>query len=452
MCITWLETSKGQAMPVSPAAAFPCPDLGLFIKMMYFCPLKQLENMVLNYIWISFILVSFAVACVRLAAEGDAQAFTDIVNSTFTSARTGFEVSLGLTGVLALWMGIMRIGERGGMVQVFARIVHPLFRRLFPDIPKDHPAAGSILLNLSANILGLDNAATPAGLQAMRELQELNPDKSRASNSMIMFLVLNASGLTLIPVSIMTIRAQMGASNPADVFNPIMIATFASTAVGVLALCLKQRIRIDGVILGTFGGMALLIAGVVWVFSRMEQDQVQRVSASAASIILFAIIVLFVLSGVRKRINVYDAFIEGAKEGFGTAIRIVPYLVAILVAVGMLRASGTLDFLVDGLKTAVAALGLDTRWVDGMPTALMKPLSGSGARGMMVEAMTTFGADSFAGRLSGILQGASDTTFYVVAVYYGAVGIKNSRYTVPYALLADLAGVVTAVAVAYVFF
>lgn len=408
--------------------------------------------MILNYIWIGFILVAFLVACVQLVFFGNAQVFTDIVNSTFSSARTGFEVSLGLTGVLALWMGIMKIGEHGGMIQTFSHMVYPLFKRLFPDIPKDHPAAGSILLNLSANILGLDNAATPAGLQAMRELQELNTDKSKASNAMIMFLVLNASGLTLIPVSIMTIRAQMGAANPADVFIPIMIATFVSTTVGVLALCAKQHIRIDRVILGTFGGMALLIATVVWLFSRMEQEQVQRVSSAAASIILFSIIVLFIVSGIRKRINVYDSFIEGAKEGFSTAIRIIPYLIAILVAVGMLRASGTLDFLVGGLKSVIASLGLDTRWVDGMPTALMKPLSGSGARGMMVETMNTFGADSFAGRLSGVLQGAADTTFYVVAVYYGAVNIKNSRYTVPFALLADLAGVVAAVAVTYVFF
>ena len=408
--------------------------------------------MVLNYIWIAFILIAFLVACVQLIFFGNSQAFVDIINSTFSSAKTGFEVSLGLTGVLALWMGIMKVGENGGMIQLFARAVNPLFRRLFPDIPKDHPASGSILLNLSANILGLDNAATPAGLQAMRELQEINPDKEKASNPMIMFLVLNASGMTLIPVSIMTIRAQMGASNPADVFIPIMIATFVSTMIGVLAVCIKQKIKIDKVILGTFGGMALFIGGVVWLLSRMEQSQVQQVSSVIASIILFLVIILFILGGMRKKVNVYDSFIEGAKDGFSTAIRIIPYLVAILVAVGMLRASGTLDFLVDGLKSFVAFLGLDTRWVDGMPTALMKPLSGSGARGMMVETMNTFGADSFAGRLSGILQGATDTTFYVVAVYYGAINIKNSRYTVPYALLADLMGVICAVFVAYLFF
>ncbi|MDR1698303.1 MAG: spore maturation protein [Prevotellaceae bacterium] len=408
--------------------------------------------MALNYIWIGFILCSFLVALAQLVFFGNAQTFVDVVNSTFSSAKTGFEVSLGLTGVLALWMGIMKIGEQGGIIQVFARAVNPLFRRLFPDIPRNHPASGSILLNLSANVLGLDNAATPAGLQAMRELQEINPDKTKASNPMIMFLVLNASGLTLIPVSVMTIRAQMGASNPADVFIPIMIATFFSTMIGALAVCIKQKIKIDRVILGTFGSVALLIGGVMWAFSRMEQEQVQTISSVTASIILFSVIILFIVGGMRKKVNVYDAFIEGAKDGFSTAIRIIPYLIAILVAVGMFRASGTLDFLVDGLKHGVAFLGFDTRWVDAMPTALMKPLSGSGARGMMVEAMNTFGADSFAGRLSGILQGATDTTFYVVAVYFGAVSIKNGRYTVPYALLADLASVVCAVFVAYLFF
>ncbi len=408
--------------------------------------------MVLNYIWIGFILCSFLVAAAQLIFFGNAQTFVEVVNSTFSSARTGFEVSLGLTGVLALWLGIMKIGEQGGIIQLFARAVNPLFRRLFPDIPKNHPANGSILLNISANILGLDNAATPAGLQAMRELQEINPDKNKASNPMIMFLVLNASGLTLIPVSVMTIRAEMGASNPADVFIPIMIATFFSTMIGVLAVCIKQRIKIDKVILGTFGSVALLIGGIIWAFSQMEQKQVQTISSVVASIILFSIIVLFIVGGMRKKVNVYDAFIEGAKDGFSTAIRIIPYLIAILVAVGMLRASGTLDFLVDGLKHCIAFWGFDTHWVDAMPTALMKPLSGSGARGMMVDAMNTFGADSFAGRLSGILQGATDTTFYVVAVYFGAVSIKNGRYTIPYALLADLAGVICSVFIAYLFF
>ena len=408
--------------------------------------------MALNYIWVGFILIAFLVACVQFVFFGNTEVFTNIINSSFSSAKMGFEISLGLTGVLALWMGIMKIGENGGMIQVFSRAVNPLFRRLFPDIPKNHPASGSILLNLSANVLGLDNAATPAGLQAMRELQEINPDKEKASNPMIMFLILNASGLTLIPVSVMTIRAQMGASNPADVFIPIMIATFFSTMVGVLAVCIKQKIKIDGVILGTFGGMALLIGGMVWAFSQMEQSRVQEISSVAASIILFSVIILFILGGMRKKVNVYDSFIEGAKNGFTTAIRIIPYLIAILLAIGMFRASGALDFLIDGLKHGVAFLGFDTRWVDGMPTALMKPLSGSGARGMMVDAMNTFGADSFAGRLSGVLQGATDTTFYIVAVYFGAAGIKNGRYTIPYALLADLASIVCAIFVAYLFF
>lgn len=409
--------------------------------------------MTLNYIWIALILIAFIVALVRLIFFQDYETFINVVNSTFGSAKSGFEISLGLTGVLALWMGLMKIGEKGGMIQLFSRAINPLFRRLFPDIPKDHPAGGSILMNLSANILGLDNAATPAGLKAMQELQEINPDKSKASNPMIMFLVMNASGLTLIPVSVMTIRAQMGASNPADVFIPILIATFISTMIGVLAVCIKQRINIfDKVILGTFGGVALLIAGIIWAFNEMGQEKTQIVSSVVASMILFGVIILFLLSGVRKKINVYDAFIDGAKDGFSVAVRIIPYLIAILVAVGMFRASGAMDFILDGLKFIVSPLGFDTRWVDGMPTALMKPLSGSGARGMMVDAMNTFGADSFVGRLSGIFQASTDTTFYVVAVYYGAVNIKNGRYTVPYALLADLIGVITAIFVAYMFF
>ncbi len=409
--------------------------------------------MVLNYIWIAFFLVAFVVALSRLIFFGDFETFNATVNSTFASARSGFEISIGLTGVLTLWMGLMKIGEQGGVIQLFSRAINPLFSRLFPDIPKNHPAGGSILLNISANILGLDNAATPAGLQAMKELQEINPDKSKASNPMIMFLVMNASGLTLIPVSVMTIRAQMGAANPADVFVPIMIATFISTMIGVLAVCVKQKINIfDKVILGTFGGVALLIGAVIWAFSSMGPEKAQQISSLVASIILFSIILFFILSGVRKKINVYDTFIEGAKDGFSTAVRIIPYLIAILVAVGMFRASGAMDFLVDGLKSFVAFSGFDAKWVDAMPTALMKPLSGSGARGMMADTMAVFGADSFAGRLACIFQGSTDTTFFVVAVYYGSVNIKNSRYTVPYALLADLVGVITAIWVAYIFF
>lgn len=409
--------------------------------------------MVLNYIWIAFILISFIVALCRLIFFSDIETFNATINSTFASAKSGFEISIGLTGVLTLWMGLMKIGEQGGVISLFSRAINPLFSRLFPDLPKNHPAAGSMLMNISANILGLDNAATPAGLQAMRELQELNHDKEKASNPMIMFLVLNASGLTLIPISVMTIRAQMGASNPADVFIPIMIATFISTMIGVIAVCIKQKINIfDRVILSTFGGMALLITGVIWAFNKMGSEQAQLVSSVIASLILFSVIILFILSGIKQKINVYDAFIDGAKDGFSVAVKIIPYLIAILVAIGMFRASGAMDFVIDALKTLIAFLGFDTRWIDAMPTALMKPLSGSGARGMMVDAMQNFGADSFVGRLSGIFQASTDTTFYVVAVYYGAVGIKNGRYTIPYALIADLAGVIAAIGVAYVFF
>ncbi len=409
--------------------------------------------MALNYIWIAFFIVAFIVALCRLIFWGDIETFNATVSSTFASAKTGFEISIGLTGVLTLWMGLMKIGERGGMIHIFSRAINPLFSRLFPGIPKNHPAGGSILLNLSANMLGLDNAATPAGLQAMRQLQEINPQKDRASDSMIMFLVMNASGLTLIPVSVMTIRAQMGASNPADVFVPIMIATYLSAMIGILAVCIKQKIKIfDKVILGTFGSVALIIAAVIWIFNKIGPQQAQNISSLIASIVLFTVIITFILSGVRKKINVYEAFIEGAKDGFSVAVRIIPYLIAILVAIGMFRASGAMDFLIDGLKYGVSLVGFDTRWVDGIPTALMKPLSGSGARGMMVDAMNTFGADSFVGRLAGIFQGTTDTTFYVVSVYYGAVNIKNGRYTVPYALLADLIGVITAIWVAYIFF
>lgn len=409
--------------------------------------------MALNYIWIAFFIVAFLVALVRLIVFGDMETFNATVNSTFTSARTGFEISLGLTGVLALWMGIMKIGEQGGLIQSFSRGINPLFKRLFPGIPKDSPASGSILLNISANMLGLDNAATPAGLKAMQELQEVNPQKEEASNPMIMFLVLNASGLTLIPVSVMTVRAQMGAANPADVFVPIMIATFVSTLIATIAVCIKQRINIfDKVLLTAFGGMALFIGLIIFAFHSLGPEQAQVISSLVASIILFTVIISFILVGMRKKINVYNAFIDGAKDGFTTAIRIIPYLIAILVAVGMFRASGAMDFLCEGLKSGVAFFGWDTRWVDAMPTALMKPLSGSGARGMMAETMAAFGADSFAGRLACVFQGSTDTTFYVVAVYYGSVNIKNSRYTIPYALLGDLIGVIAAVLITYMFF
>ncbi len=414
---------------------------------------RFLQGMVLNYIWIAFFLIAFLVALVKLIFFGDMNVFTEIMNSTYESARTGFEISLGLTGVLSLWLGVMKIGEKGGMIELFSRAVAPLFSRLFPDIPKNHPASGSILMNLSANMLGLDNAATPFGLKAMQELQDINPKKEEASNSMIMFLILNASGLTLIPVTIMVYRAQLGAVNPADVFIPIMIATFASTVVGMIAVCLKQRIHIfNKAIMGFVLSIATLIIGTIVLFRSMSQEQINLVSGLAANIFLFTIIVLFIVKALRRRINIFDAFIDGAKEGFKTAVTIIPFLIAILVGIGVFRASGAMDFLMEGLRDLVALTGLDTRWVDGMPTALMKPLSGSGARGMMIDTMQTFGADSFAGRLSCVLQGATDTTFYIVAVYYGAVNIKNSRYTVPYALLADLTSILAAIFVAYLFF
>ncbi|MBK5195127.1 MAG: spore maturation protein [Proteiniphilum sp.] len=409
--------------------------------------------MVLNYIWIAFFIIAFVVALVKLIFFGDMNVFTDIMNSTYDTARTGFEISLGLTGVLSLWLGVMKIGERGGMVEMFSRAVAPLFSKLFPEIPKNHPASGSMLMNISANMLGLDNAATPFGLKAMQELQEINRNKDQASNPMIMFLVLNASGLTLIPVTVMVYRAQLGAANPADVFIPIMIATFVATLVGIIAVCLKQGINIfNRAIMGFLFAMIAIISATVLAFQSMPQDQINIVSSLAANVILFSIICLFIVKAMRRKINIFEAFIDGAKDGFKTAVTIIPYLIAILVGIGVFRASGAMDFLMEGLRNLVAMTGMDTRWVDGMPTALMKPLSGSGARGMMIDTMTTFGADSFAGRLSAVLQGATDTTFYIVAVYYGAVNIKNSRYTVPYALLADLAGILAAVFVAYLFF
>jgi spore maturation protein SpmA len=409
--------------------------------------------MILNYIWVAFFLIAFIVALVKLLFFGDLQVFTDIMNSTYDTARTGFEISLGLTGVLSLWLGVMKIGERGGMVEVFSRAVAPLFSKLFPQIPSNHPAAGSMLMNISANMLGLDNAATPFGLKAMQELQEINSKKEEASNSMIMFLVLNASGLTLIPVTVMVYRAQLGAANPADVFIPIMIATFVATLVGMIAVCLKQGINIfQRAILGFILAMAGIIAGTILVFQSMPQEKINVISSLAANVILFSIISLFIAKALHRKVNIFEAFIDGAKDGFKTAVSIIPYLIAILVGIGVFRASGALDFMMEGLRSLVALSGMDTRWVDGMPTALMKPLSGSGARGMMIDTMKTFGADSFAGRLSSVLQGATDTTFYIVAVYYGAVNIKNSRYTVPYALLADLAGVLAAIFIAYLFF
>lgn len=409
--------------------------------------------MVLNYIWIAFFLIAFVVATGRLLLGGDTTVFTNIINSSFEAAKTGFEISIGLTGILSLWLGIMKIGEKGGVIQAFARWAAPVFSKLFPEIPKDHPVTGSIFMNLSANLLGLDNAATPMGLKAMQQLQDLNPEKERASNSMVMFLCINASGLTLIPITIMMYRAQLGAANPSDVFLPIMLTTFTSTLVAILAVCLRQGISIlQRNLLLFFGGMGLLIGGLITLFHAMEQEQVSLYSTLFANMLLFTIMCGFLWSGVRKRINVYDTFIEGAKEGFQTAITIIPYLVAILVGIGVFRASGAMDFLIEGVRMGVAAVGLNTDFVEALPTMLMKPLSGSGSRGMMLDAMNTYGADSFVGRLSSIVQGSCDTTFYVVALYYGSVGVRNTRYTVQCALLADLAGAIVAVAMAYLFF
>ena len=407
--------------------------------------------MVLNYIWIAFFLIAFVVAVGKLVIGGDTAVFTEIINASFASAKTGFEISLGLTGILSLWLGIMKIGEKGGVIQAFARLAAPVFSKLISDIPRDHPVTGSIFMNLSVNLLGLDNAATPMGLKAMQQLQELNPNKESASNSMVMFLCINASGLTLIPITIMMYRAQLGAANPSDVFLPIMLATFTSTLVAILAVCVRQKINIlQRNLVLFFGGLGLFIGGLVWLFNSMEQEQVSLYSTLFANTLLFTIICGFIISGMRKKINVYDAFIEGAKEGFQTAITIIPYLVAILV--GIFRASGAMDFIIQGVRFGIASIGLNTDFVEALPTMLMKPLSGSGARGMMLDAMNTYGADSFVGRLSSIVQGSCDTTFYVVALYYGSVGIRNTRYTVQCALLADLAGAIAAIAMAYLFF
>lgn len=409
--------------------------------------------MVLNYIWIAFFLVAFVVAVCKLVFVGDTAVFTDMINASFSSAKTAFEISLGLTGVLSLWLGIMKIGEKGGVIQTFARLAAPVFGKLFPDIPRNHPVTGSIFMNISANLLGLDNAATPMGLKAMKEMQEFNTDKDRASNPMIMFLAINASGLTLIPVSIMVYRAQMGAANPSDVFLPIMLATFASTLVAIAAVCFKQRINIlQKELVLFFGGMAVFIGGIVWMFNALEQDKISLYSTLFANILLFGIICGFIISGIRKKINVYDSFIEGAKDGFQTAVTIIPYLIAILVGIGVFRASGAMDFIIDGVRMGIASLGFNTEFVGALPTMLMKPLSGSGARGMMLDAMNTYGADSLVGRLASIVQGSTDTTFYVVAVYFGSVGIRNTRYTVSCSLLADLAGAIASVALAYMFF
>ena len=409
--------------------------------------------MVLNYIWIAFFLIAFVVGLIRLAFGGDLSVFPAMMESTVDSAKTAFEISIGLTGVLSLWLGVMKIGEKGGVVNALAKMLSPVFTRLFPEIPKGHPVSGSIFMNIAANMLGLDNAATPLGLKAMEQLQTLNKRPDTASNPMIMFLVLNTSGLTLIPVSILTYRAQMGAAQPTDIFIPILLATFCSTLAGVVITSLFQRINLfNRTLLLTLGGMCLLVSAIVWGFTQMDKEQMNVVSASTANILLMTIIVSFILAGIRHKVNVYDSFIEGAKEGFQTAVRIIPYLVAILVAIGVFRASGAMDAIIGALKWIVEQLGVNANFVEALPTALMKPLSGSGARGMMVDAMTTYGADSFVGRLSCIFQGSTDTTFYILAVYFGSVGIRYSRHAVACGLLADLSGIVSAIFIAYFFF
>lgn len=409
--------------------------------------------MVLNYIWIAFFLIAFVIAAFRLIFLGDTGVFPEIINSTFSSSKTAFEISLGLTGVLSLWLGIMKIGEKGGVIALFSKLLSPVFSKLFPDIPKGHPVTGSIFMNLAANMLGLDNAATPLGLKAMEGLQELNPKKDTASNPMIMFLVLNTSGLTLIPISIMVYRAQMGAAQPTDVFVPILLATFFSTLIGIIAVSLYQRINLlNRTLLLFLGGMSLVVAGIIWLFTTLSRTQIDVFSTTFANVFLFLIIIGFILAGIRKKVNVYDAFVEGAKEGFSTAVRIIPYLVAILVAIGVFRASGAMDYLIGGIEKAVELCGINSDFVGGLPTAIMKPLSGSGARGLMVDAMSTYGADSFVGRLACIFQGSTDTTFYILAVYFGSVGIAKTRHAVPCGLIADAAGIISAIFICYLFF
>lgn len=409
--------------------------------------------MVLNYIWIAFFLLAFVIALCKLVFVGDIEVFPAIMNSTFETAKTAFEISLGLTGVLSLWMGIMKIGERGGLVNILAKGLAPIFNRIFPDIPKGHPVTGTMFMNVAANMLGLDNAATPMGLKAMQELQELNPQKDTATNPMIMFLVLNTSGLTLIPMSVLLYRTQLGSSQPTDVFIPILITTTVSTIVGLIVTAIYQRINLFNRTMILFLlGMCLFIAAGTWGVTMLSRVQLEIFSTTLANVLLFAVIVMFIVSGILSKINVYETFIEGAKEGFNTAVRIIPYMVAILVAVGVFRASGGMDVLIGAITWCVEVCGGNSDFVGALPTAIMKPLSGSGARGMMIDAMTTYGADSFVGRLACIFQGATDTTFYILAVYFGSVGIRKTRHAVTCGLIADLAGILAAIVIAYIFF
>lgn len=409
--------------------------------------------MVLNYIWIAFFLIAFVVALIKLIFFQDLEVFSNLMNATFDYAKTGFEISLGLTGVLTLWLGLMKIGEKGGMVSAMSKVIGPFFRRIFPTLPKDHPAYGSMMMNIAANMLGLDNAATPMGLKAMKELQSANDKKDTASNAQIMFLVLNTSGLTIIPVSIMVYRAEMGAANPADIFLPILLATFFSTVVGLIAVAIAQKINLfNKVVLGYLGGLSLFIGAVIYGLSLLNREEIRIISLLTANIILFSIIVTFIVMAVIRKVNVYETFIEGAKEGFFIAVKIIPYLIAILVGIGVFRAAGAMEVLIGGIGWLVSAAGLNTDFVGALPTALMKPLSGSGARGMMVDAMNLHGADSFIGRIASTVQGATDTTFYVIAVYFGSVGIRKTRHAVTCGLIADFAGIIAAILLGYLFF
>ncbi|MRT93072.1 nucleoside recognition domain-containing protein [Ancylomarina sp. 16SWW S1-10-2] len=409
--------------------------------------------MALNYIWVFFFVLAFIVGLIKLIVFGDMEVFPAMVNSTFDMAKTGFDISLGLTGVLTLWLGIMKIGEKGGIIKIFSRLIGPFFNRLFPELPKDHPAHGSIMMNLAANMLGLDNAATPMGLKAMTQMQEANPIKDRASNAQIMFLVLNTSGLTIIPISIMVYRAQLGAVNPSDIFIPILLATYFSTITGLIAVAIMQKIKLwDKVILLYLGGMTAFIIAIIMYFSSIEKEQIALISRVVSNVFLFSVIVSFILLAFIRKVNVYESFIEGAKDGFNIAVKIIPYLIAILVAIGVFRASGAMDMFIQAVEKLCIVLGVNGDFIPALPTALMKPLSGSGARGMMVDAMTQYGADSFVGRTTSVLQGATDTTFYIVAVYFGSVGIKNTRYAITCGLIADFAGIIAAIGIAYLFF
>lgn len=409
--------------------------------------------MVLNYIWIAFFLIAFVIGLVRLIFLGDVEIFPAMFNSTLDMAKTGFEISLGLTGAMTLWLGIMKIGENGGIVKVFYNLTGPLLRKLFPGLPADSKAFGPMIMNVSANMMGLDNAATPLGLKAMEEMQVHNTEKDTASNAQIMFLVLNTSGLTILPINVMVIRAQMGAADPSDIFIPTLLATFFATLAGIIIVSLYQRINLfNKVILAYLGTLTLAVIGIIWYFSNLPKDEISIISSVASNLILFSVIIIFILMAVFKKVNVYESFIDGAKEGFSIAIKIIPFLVAMLVAIGVFRTSGALDYLIDGIKWSVTVAGINTDFVDALPTAFMRPLSGSGARGMMIETINTFGVDSFAGRLSSVMQGTTETTLYVIAVYFGAVSIRKTRYAITAGLLADLVGIISAIFISYMFF